>query len=253
MLELRDGTRKTDKQFIYSFEYASNQYWSTFGARTNHGRLQTHKTHHGPDLGEATTFPHIIYYVPLHEACIQMVFCLETPKGESWNYQGWKLPQLCRAITPRSNLQLGWGLKQSCSSHQELSNDVLHATCTHGGRVDSRLFVVGSQIPNLTLGLSFCHNLCCRRPNGSCDPILYIYTSINFQWYKKPSHCKCFDLFNYSLKVRESTGTPTPKMGAHLGMWIFILTLFHTYLGPHPCNSFCLGCEPKARVATTTM
>jgi hypothetical protein len=35
----------------------------------------THKTHHGLDLGEATTFPLIVYYVPLHEAHIQMAFC----------------------------------------------------------------------------------------------------------------------------------------------------------------------------------
>ncbi len=30
---------------------------NAFGARTSHGQTQTHKTHHGPDLGEATTFP----------------------------------------------------------------------------------------------------------------------------------------------------------------------------------------------------
>jgi hypothetical protein len=31
-----------------------------------------------------------------------------------------------------------------------------------------------------------------------------------------------FVLFNYSLKIRESIGISTPKMGAHLGMWGFI-------------------------------
>jgi hypothetical protein len=31
-------------------------------------------------LGEATTFPFIIYYVPLHEAHIQMAFCFEILK-----------------------------------------------------------------------------------------------------------------------------------------------------------------------------
>ncbi len=31
--------------------------WSTFGARTSHGQIQTHKIHRDPDLGEATTFP----------------------------------------------------------------------------------------------------------------------------------------------------------------------------------------------------
>ncbi len=57
--------------------------WSTFGARMNHRQIWTHKTHHGPDLGEATTFPLILYYVPLHKAHIQMAFCPETPKWES--------------------------------------------------------------------------------------------------------------------------------------------------------------------------
>jgi hypothetical protein len=45
----------------------------TAGAKMNHGQTtthKTHKTHHGPDLGEATTFPLMIYYVPLHEAHI---------------------------------------------------------------------------------------------------------------------------------------------------------------------------------------
>jgi hypothetical protein len=62
---------------------------STFGAGTSHGQIQTHKTHHGPDLGEATTFPFIVYFVPLHEAYIQMTFCPETPKWESRNSQNW--------------------------------------------------------------------------------------------------------------------------------------------------------------------
>jgi hypothetical protein len=51
-----------------------------FGGRTNHEQTQIHKTHHGPDLGEATTFPLIVYFVPLHEVHIQMTFCPEIPK-----------------------------------------------------------------------------------------------------------------------------------------------------------------------------
>jgi len=49
--------------------------------------IRTHKTHHGLDLGEATTFPLIVCFVPLHEAHIQMAFCLGTPKSESRNSQ----------------------------------------------------------------------------------------------------------------------------------------------------------------------
>jgi hypothetical protein len=135
------------------------------------------------------------------------------------------LPQLCGAITSCSDLQLGRGLKQSCSSHQELSNDVSHVTCTHENQVDSRLFVVQSQTTSLTPDLSFCHNLFYICSNGSCKPILYIYTSISFQWSKELPNAKFFDLYNRYLKVWESIGTPTPHMGAHLGVWVFIFTL----------------------------
>jgi len=61
--------------------------WNTFGAKTSHGQTQTHKIHHGLDLGEATTFPLTVYYVPFHEAHIQMEFCPRIPKWESRNSQ----------------------------------------------------------------------------------------------------------------------------------------------------------------------
>jgi len=61
--------------------------WSTFGARMSHEQTRIYKIHHGPDLGEATTFPLIVYYVPLHEANIHFVSgipngSLEIPKVE---------------------------------------------------------------------------------------------------------------------------------------------------------------------------
>jgi hypothetical protein len=65
---------------------------STFGARTSHGQIRTHKTHkthHDLNLGEATTFPLIVYSMPLHKVHIQMTFCLGTPKWESQNSQSW--------------------------------------------------------------------------------------------------------------------------------------------------------------------
>jgi len=64
-----------------------------------------------------------------------------------------------------------------------------------------------------------------------------------------------FDLCNYSMKIRESTKTPTPKMEAHLGMWgSFLHTL--TFLGawnvilalhswPTPSQAFALVISPK--------
>jgi hypothetical protein len=45
----------------------------------NHEHAQIHKTHHGPNLGEATTFPFIIFFVISHEGCIHMSFCPGIP------------------------------------------------------------------------------------------------------------------------------------------------------------------------------
>jgi len=90
------------------------------------------------------------------------------------------LPQLWGPITLFANLRLRWGLKQSFSPCQKLFNGMLHVTYTQGNRVDSWLLMVGSQIGNLTHGLSFGDNLCFKCPNGSCKPILDIYVSIAF-------------------------------------------------------------------------
>jgi hypothetical protein len=57
----------------------------TFTARKSHMQSQIHKIHNCLDLGEATTFPLMVYYVPFHEPHIQMAFCPMTPKWESWN------------------------------------------------------------------------------------------------------------------------------------------------------------------------
>jgi hypothetical protein len=62
---------------------------STFGVRMNHGQTQTNKTHHDPNLGEATTFFLIVYYAPLHKAHIQMAFFPGTPKMEFQNSKSW--------------------------------------------------------------------------------------------------------------------------------------------------------------------
>jgi hypothetical protein len=81
------GQGRVTSNFIHSNKPAQNQQtswltqgWSTFGARKNHGQPRTHKTHHNLDLGEATTFPHIIYSAPPRGSGIRMAFCLGTPK-----------------------------------------------------------------------------------------------------------------------------------------------------------------------------
>jgi hypothetical protein len=78
------------------------------------------------------------------------------------------------------------------------------------------------QFDSLILGPSFGHNLCFRCPNGSCKPILNIYISRYFQWYKKILNPMCFDPCNYSLKIWKSIEIPTPKVGTHFRTWKFI-------------------------------
>jgi hypothetical protein len=103
---------------------------------------------------------------------------------------------------------LEWSLKQTCSSSRDLSNGVSHFTCMHRGRVDSWLLMVWSQIGNLIFDPFFCHNLCCRCPNGPCEPIFDIYISLSFQWYKEHTNAKYFDHCNRTLKFLESKRTP---------------------------------------------
>ncbi len=137
-------------------------------------------------------------------------------------------------ITFSSDFRLIWGLKKRCISCQEISNGMWHATWTQGNRVDSRLLVVGSQIANLTLNPSFEHTLCFKCPNGSCEPISNIYVLRYFQWYKERLNPTSFDPCDRLLKIRESTGTQTPKVGVPLGVWGFIPS--HSFALPGAWN-----------------
>ncbi len=141
------------------------------------------------------------------------------------------LPRLWTLITPRPKLGSGWGPNQSCRSPWELSNGVLHSTCTHRDQVDSWLLVVRSQIANLTPGPSFDHNLCCGCPNGSCEAILDIYASRTFQWYKERFNAKCFGPCNRALNFWESWRTPKshfrecewrPHNSFKVGLWQYL-------------------------------
>ncbi len=122
--------------------------------------------------------------------------------------------------------------------------------------------MVKSQTANLTFGPSFGHNLCFKNSNGSWELIFKIYIPKAFQWCKAFFNLMSFDPCNLLLKIRESIGTPTPKVGAHLGVWGFIPShsfalpgkhemWFQSSLLAHTFASPCFGREPKARIATT--
>jgi hypothetical protein len=152
------------------------------------------------------------------------------------------LPGLWSPITLRADLGSKCGLKQSCSSHRELSNGISHVVCRQVFRVDSRLLVVGSQnwqTPgSWTPGPSFGHNWCFRCLNEQCEPILDIYASRAFHWYKELLMSRSFDPCNPALKIRESFRDYNSQHGSSLGsslgsVRVHSLTLFAL---PGACN-----------------
>jgi hypothetical protein len=177
-IRLRKGTRRSSlnlhpKQTTKWLVHIREHPW-VLGQTT--GTL-THKIHHGPDSGEATTFPHIVFSATLRGGYIQMALFPGTPKLESRNCPETVpvgVPGLWALITPNCRVWSQQGLNQSCSPRRDLSNAMSHSQ--FGGReeVDSRLLVVGSQTASLTPGPSFAHNLGYKCPNGQCEVIFDI-------------------------------------------------------------------------------
>jgi len=137
-------------------------------------------THHGPDSGEATTFPLIVFSAALRRGYIQMAFFSQDSQVGVPKLSRVGVPGLCTATALRPDLGLGRAPKQSCNFRRELSNALLHSLRRCREEVDSRLLVVGSQTGNLTFGPSFAHNLGWRCRNGQCEAILDMYTSRAF-------------------------------------------------------------------------
>ncbi len=173
-----------------------------------------HKTHHAPNSGEATTFPHIVFSATPHRDYIQMALFPRTPKLESRNCPEivpTRVPGLWELITPNCEVRSWRGLNHTCSPCRDLSNNVLHFQ--FGGReeVDSRLLVVG------TPGPSFAHNLGDRCPNGQCEAIFDIYASRPFQWHQEHVNARCFGSCCWALNIQESRRTPNPHFFQVLG------------------------------------
>jgi hypothetical protein len=164
-----------------------------------------------------------------------MSFCPKIPKLGVLKFSKLGHSKLWKPLTSCADLQLKWGLKQSCNPRWELSNDMWHTTCTHVIQGDSWFLMV-------------CHNLCFKSSNESCKPILNIYISRAFQWYKELFNLMNSDPWNLFLKIWNSIRTLTPKMGIHLGaptlgVCGFIPSHFFTLLG---VQMWLLGytCEP---------
>jgi hypothetical protein len=158
--------------------------WSTFGVRTNHGQLRLIRLTTARTWGKPPPSPLLYTLCLFMRATSKWFFVRKLPSG-SPEIPTARTPVTLGRITSCANLRLQWSLKQSCNPHQDIFNGMLHITRTWRNWVNSQLLVVGSQTANLTPSLSFAHNLCFRCPNGWCEPILDIYVSIAFQWYKE--------------------------------------------------------------------
>jgi hypothetical protein len=64
----------------------------------------THKTHHSPDLGEATSFLLIVLFVLGHGSCTQMSFCPRIPRLWIPRFPKLGFPRLWRTIMFCENL-----------------------------------------------------------------------------------------------------------------------------------------------------
>ncbi len=134
-----------------------------------------------------------------------------------------------------------------------------HVTFTWRNQGNSRLLVVGSQIANLIPCPSFGHNSCFRCSNGSCEPILNIYVPRAFQWYKERLNPMSFDPTIGLWRFGSPFGTPTPKMGVHLGVWGFTPSHSFALSGawgvtprlpswPAPLQALALVANPRLRL-----
>jgi hypothetical protein len=161
-----------------------------------------------PGLGGSHHLPpySIFYVTPPHPH--PNAFLSRDSQGGIPKLSQFGLLRFHEVITFCSDLRLGRGLKNTCSSPWELSNGVSHSPRTYQGRVDSQLLMVESQTANLTPGLSFAYNMCYRCPNGPCKLIFDIYIFIAFQWYNKHHNARCFDPCTPTLKFQESQRTP---------------------------------------------
>ncbi len=129
--------------------------WNIFGAWKNHGQTQTHKSHHGSNLGEAITFPpYSIICAWARDQHPNVILSWDSQVGVP-KFLKLGLLQLWRPIISFLNLWSRWGLKQSCSPCQDFSNNMWHATSTQGNQGDSLILVVGSQTANSTPDLFF--------------------------------------------------------------------------------------------------
>jgi hypothetical protein len=169
-----------------------------------------HKTHHGTNLGEATTFPFIVLFLTNHRGYTQMSFFLGLPSWESWNSKIGILAILethnflCK---PSIEVRFKTKLYLSLKNFQRYVARHLHP------RNLRQFLTFSGQKSNwhLTPGPSFSHNLYCKYSNGSCKLNLDIYVSRSFQRYNFFFNPMSFDLQIALWKFESLSRFQLPK------------------------------------------
>jgi hypothetical protein len=85
------GIKMNDKQVNYSYGPAQTKqqvaYCIIKTILVHHGHTWIHKIHHSPDLGEATTFPLIVFSMTSLRGYTQMSFFLRLPSWDSQKFR----------------------------------------------------------------------------------------------------------------------------------------------------------------------
>jgi hypothetical protein len=152
------------------------------------------------------------FFVPILPRRSPEIVSVWTP-GTLWVHKSLLRPRI--GMTFKANLYL------SLKAFQQCVTLYLHTP----GSVDSRLLVVRNQIASLTPDPSFYHNLCWKCPNGSCEAIFDIYTSISFQWHEERLKARCLTPAIKLWSFKSPRGLPSP----HFGSVSVIFTFFQKW------------------------
>jgi len=135
VFELWDGTRKNwQASLTHTGLHKTNtrslvHSWSTFDVRTSHGQLGLIRLITAWTWGKPPSSPYSIFYASPRGSHPNGILSWDSQVGVSKSPK-LGLPRFWGPITSRVDLGLRWGLKQSYSPRQELSNGMLHATWT---------------------------------------------------------------------------------------------------------------------------
>ncbi len=168
-------------------------------------------------MGWSTIPLPIIYFVPFCADHIQMSLFLGTPSGSPKTRTFvisnlWMLISFSNQVFFKSVRTIFYSL------WKYLSYDVYHTSIKPHLTPIFKGFVVGNQIPNLTLAPSFDHNSCKLGLNEQCKGTLSIYASWVSNGILRAQFGVFFPFSTKALNIHNFHTNATPKVEVHLGI-----------------------------------